>query len=520
MTHTIAPADTARAAAGPPDSRAATKMQGVSTLLAVPQWYVNLQLDKLLRTGRTTTGGSLKDAALRMPGASDPWLAGQLSQLATTIYVAGSPAVMRLLVTFGSGSLQYDNGKSCDIGGLRLVVTADLGRARPRGYEQGGFTIEQFFMDLQAASAVSYNPSTSFPPSMPDAAKQQFPNLLAKYLQGAAAAGGTLLGYAVPVPAAGEPAATAPITSLQLVSNQFTRNSAPTEDPDLDTVTYLAMAGGKPFPRNLNRWWGNFVGPDDGRNAELGWYGTIAVARDVLLDYLDSAVSPEVCGYWKLKNADATTAMQHDPGTGTLQKTGDGARWQSGELHSRSRLKNSASTDDGDFWFSWNVDLAAQPGRTTVSITRKATFKVRATHWYGIADHAATAYLQYNYDIPLTVTIALLGVMDGKLQVSVTTSTKQPNPNTNYAQPYGWYLTGTERGGSATNDDIARTMRNTLDNAVKAAVPEVLASGIETRISTILNRKPFVLPGGSQLNMINPSFNDERDLLLGVSYKA
>jgi hypothetical protein len=63
-------------------------------------------------------------------------------------------------------------------------------------------------------------------------------------------------------------------------------------------------------------------------------------------------------------------------------------------------------------------------------------------------------------------------------------------------------------------------METALSNGANAGVPEIIASGIEARIEKTVNAAPFVLPGGSQLSMINPIFNDESDLLLGVSYKA
>jgi hypothetical protein len=524
MSQTITPEISTAVSATPPDARDAARMQGVHTLLAMPQWYVNLGLDNLLQYGRTTTGGSLKDVALRMAKGGDPWLSGTVSTIAAAVYVADNPGQVKFLVTFGSGTMQYDSGKSsCDVSGLLLAVRVDLSKAQADGLKPGGFTIERLFMDLQAASAASYDASTSFPASMPEAAKQQFPDLVKQYLLEAAAASGTLLGYAVEVPAASDPAATYPPTGLRLVTNQFQGSSqgVPARDPDVDTVTYLAMTGGQQFPQNLTAWWGNFVLPSDGKDPEVPWYGTIAVARDLLLDFLLPAVSPQACAYWKLNDASGTLDIQHDAAAGVLQKTADGGTWQSGDLHSRSRRGNAGSTDDAEFWFNWKVDLVAAPGTNAITITRNATFKVKATHWYGVPDFwlTATSECELDYYVPVTITITVLGVMDGKLQVKVTSSTKQPDSGHVYAEPYGWDITG-HSGNLPPWSDVASTMENAMNNGINASVPEIIAGGIETRIADILNNTPFVLPGGSQLNMINPCFNDERDLLLGVSYKA
>jgi hypothetical protein len=493
-------------------------MQGVHTLLAMPQWYINDSLDTLLQYGQTTTGGSLKNVALRMANASDAWLNGTVSGIATAVYVADNPGQVQLLVTFGSGTMKYDNA-SCDVSGLRLAIRVDLSKAQAADVPPGAFRIERLFMNLQAARAASYDSSTSFPASMPDAAKQQFPGLMARYLAGQLSAQGNLLGYAIEVPADPDPAATFPPTGLRLVTNQFQGSSSgvPPRAPEVDTVSYLAMTGGQSFPQELTPWWGNFVLPGDGKD-QVPWYGSIAVARDLVLDFLLPAVSPEVCAYWKLSDADGTVNISYQAAAGALQKGADGVTWQTGDPHSRSRRGQFGSTDDVNFTFNWHADLTVAPGSSSVVISRKVDFKVSPTHWYGFPDHAASATCEVRYTVPQTITITLLGVMDGKLQVKVTSSTTQPDPGHVYADPYGWYMTGSD--GTLPIGDPGTTMGNAMTDMANAAVPAILASGIETRIANILNGTPFVLPGGSQLNMIHPCFNDEGDLLLGVSYKA
>jgi hypothetical protein len=529
-----------QATVGTPIDKTATKMQGVHTLVAMPQWYINFNLDDLLQHGRTTGGASLRDVALRMTPESDAWLRGVISKIATTVYVPENPAKVTFLVTFRSGTMEYDEGgtkHSCDITGLRFGLHVDLGKAEVavKDYSQlpddvrqrigalkpGAFSVEQLFMNLQAAKAADYDPaSTSFPPAMPAAAIEQFPRYMTQYLGDVANAGGQVLGYAVQVPNGDDPISTFPPTGLKLVTNQYRggTDSAPVLNPDVDTVSYLMMTGDKAFPSQFTPWWGNFVLPTDGKDDT--WYGTIAMARELFIDkFLLPRLSPLVCGYWKLSNTDSDLNIRHEAATGSFAPTTLGGTWKIGALTSRSHRTNTWSNDDVDYSFSWDVSLNLVPGTNKVVINRVVNFDMKYTHWYGIEGHAVTSTCQIWYNVPLAITITFLGVIDGKLQVKVSTSTREPAPNTVYGDPYGWDITKVE-GNSSIWKDVSDTLDQVINSAVAAAMPGALATGVEKAIADNLNLTPFVFPGGNQLNMINPVFNDEGDLLLGLSYKS
>jgi hypothetical protein len=516
--------------------KAATKLQGVHTLAAMPQWYINFNLEDLLKYGRTTTGASLQDVALRMSPGQDAWLRGKVSKIATTVYVPENPAQVIFTVTFASGTMDYDTptGKStCDIAGLRFGIAVDLGKAqvavkdyaelpddvrqRIGALKPGAFTVEQLFMNLQAADAAHYDPAaTFFPPAMPTAAVDQFPTYMTQYLGDVANAGGQVLGYAVEVPNANDPIATFPPTGLKLVTNQY--QAGPDRDPEIDTVNYLMMTGGKAFPAELKPWWGNFVVPSDGKDDT--WYGTIAMAKELFIDkFLLRRLYPLLCGYWMLENVSGTLDIKYVPSVSTFYPTTLGGTFSTVPFHSRSHRTNTWSNDDVDYTFSWDVNLNLVPGTNTVVITRVVNFDIDYTHWYGIDGHALTSKFRVWYNVPLTVTITFLGVIDGKLQVKVATSTRGPAPNTVYGDPYGWDIVKTE-GSYSIWLDVVNTLNQVINNAVSAAMPAALASGVEAAITDNLNLTPFVFPGGNQLNMINPVFNDEGDLLLGLSYKS
>ena len=73
--------------AGPYDKTAVT-MQGVDTIIAMPQWYVNFNLASLLKNGTTTNGQSLREVKLTYANGTS-WLVGVIERLWTKVYVEG-----------------------------------------------------------------------------------------------------------------------------------------------------------------------------------------------------------------------------------------------------------------------------------------------------------------------------------------------------------------------------------------------------------------------------------------------
>ncbi|MBC3840536.1 hypothetical protein GXW82_10630 [Streptacidiphilus sp. 4-A2] len=330
--------------------------------------------------------------------------------------------------------------------------------------------------------------------------------------------GGNTLGYSILVNADADLPATFPPTGLWFVTNQY-RGGADgrTLQPDLDTVNYLMMTGGKPFPANLQPWWGNLVVPDDAKD---GWYGTIAVADPLIVkDFLLARLAPLVLAHWQLRDQDGSLAPEYTEVVGTFTPTALGGTWTSGPQTSRSHVTNSFSNDDVDYAMTVSVDLAVTPGSNEIVIKRTTDFDVHYTHWYGIDGHALSTEYHVWYDVPLTITVQLLGVQDGKLQVAVTSVTREPEPHTAYAEPYGWDITRSE-GDSSIWLSVQDTLDAAVDGAVEMAVPKALLTGIETAIAQDLNLKPFVFPGSAQLFMANPLFSAEGDLLLGLQYKV
>ena len=383
----------------------------------------------------------------------------------------------------------------------------------------GAFTIQQLFMDLQNAVLSQYDPAvTVFPFTMSPSARAAFPQYLAQYMAQLQSAGGNILGYAVTVSDTADLPATFPPTSLEFVTNQYQGGpDGTTLDPDLDTINYLMMTGGQGFPGNLLPWWGDFVVPGDDNN---GWYGTMAMANDLFIQqFLLPRLAPLVLQYWTFSHNDGSLLPDYSVQSGTFTPQALGGTWSSGTQSGTSHRTNTFSNDDIAYTMTITATLAVLPGTNTIQIIRNTDFDILYTHWYGAENNALKSQFQVWYNVPLTITIELLGIMNGQLQVNVTSTTRQKNPNTNYSDPYGWDITQTA-GSTSIWNSIVDDMDTAINTMVGLAMPTALLPGVATTIQENLNFAPFVFPGGAQLFMANPEFTDAGDLLLGLQYEA
>ncbi|MFL6124435.1 hypothetical protein [Actinophytocola sp.] len=525
-----------------PYGKEATRMQGVHTILALPQSYLAYRLDVLLRTGHTTTGASLKKVRLPINDKGQLWLEGTVSALGITVSVPGSVGKVVFTVTFSAGQMDYYDVQAippvlstCDIAGLTVGFLVDLAKAGvdvkdhgelPKdvqdlaaGLPPGSFTINELFLDLEKADLAQYDTaSTVFPPKMPPSARSAFSTYLATYLDWIRQAKGHVLGYGVTVPEWHDPVASFPPASLDFVTNKYTAEKPDPADGKRDCLLYLMMTGREPLPRNTQPWWGNFVLPDDG--AKDGWFGAMAMARSLFIDdFLARHLSPIVTRYWELGNTDDGLDLVKKDRTGSLGALNGGLVWNCRNQTGKSHRTNTFSNDDVVTTMSWDVSVTHTPGTDRLVITRVVDFDVDFTHWYGIEGHATSTSFHVWYHVPLTVTVTMAGVVDGRLQVTASSSYPQPDPTTLYDMPMGHLIVRSE-GTSSIWESVADTLDKTVYDIVRAALDEAIGGEVATAVAQNLNLTPFVFPGGAQLGLVRPIFNTEGDLLFGASQKS
>ncbi|HEX5405562.1 MAG TPA: hypothetical protein VFX16_25075 [Pseudonocardiaceae bacterium] len=523
-----------------PYGREATAMQGVHTILVTPQWYVNSLLTDLLDDD---TNGLRKVKVSLKPGGP-MFLTGSVAELSVRVLVPGSVGKVAFAVRFESGTMDYRDLTSdssavlkADISGLRMSFLVDLAKAgvsdlaavpavvRDRADAlaksfQGAFTIQQLFLDLANANLAAYDPAgTTFPEKMSSSAIAMFPIYLAAYLEEVRKAGGHVLGYAVTVPDWTDPTPSFPPHSIDFVTNEYRDGTDKADNRAMDSIQYLMMTGTAKLPANLAAWWGDFIQPTDGFGNSR--YGAVAMARKLFVDdYLLPRLAPLVCGYWKLADTSGGLDVARSAVTsGDFVSTPDGGSFSYGPVSSKSHQTNTFSNDDMEYTFAWNVTLKYVPGTATVRIERTVDFHIRYTHWYGIDGHAASASFGVEYHVPMAIVLTILGAVDGTLQVSAVTELPTEDPGTLSDLPHPSCIVGTE-GDGAMLAPVLDTFDSAVDAAVDAALAEALPDRIATTLAHQLNVTPFVFPGGAQLSMIDPVFNDHGDLLMGTSAKS
>lgn len=522
-----------------PYGREATAMQGVHTILATPQWYVNSLLTDLLNDDTN----ALRKVKVPLKPGGPMFLTGTVAELSVQVVVPGSAGKVAFAVRFESGTMDYKDLTSdspavlqADISGLRMSFLVDLAKAgvtdlvalptavRDRADAlaksfQGAFTIQRLFLDLTNANLDAYDPAgTSFPKNMSSSAIAMFPIYLTAYLEEIRKADGHILGYAITVPDWTDPTPSFPPHSIDFVTNEYRDGTDKNDNRAMDSIQYLMMTGTAKLPTNLASWWGNFIQPTDGFGNSR--YGAIAMARKLFVDdYLLTRLAPLVCGYWQIVDTDGTLDVARSAVTaGDFVSTQDGGSFSYGPVSSKSHQTNTFSNDDMEYTFAWNVTLKYVPGTATVRIERTVDFHIKYTHWYGVDGHAVSASFGVEYRVPMAVEVTILGAVDGTLQVRAVADLPQEPPNTVSDLPYPSCIVGQE-GDGVMLAPVLDTFDAAIGAAVDAAVAEALPDRIAATLAHQLNVTPFVFPGGAQLSMVDPVFNDNGDLLMGTSAK-
>lgn len=517
-----------------------TQMQGVSTIVAVPQWYLQNNLDLLVKNGETTAGKKIKDVYLTDPTDGNLWLSGVLSALKVHVYVPGAPTRMKFILQFASGTMQYvDEGGiapkqlECKIDGLVFGFDVNLSyqdvednpdlppdvRAAVSSllqYKDGGaFTIQHLFMELENAAVEQYDPAlTVWSPDMPQAARDQFPRYLGSYLTALTQVGGNTLGYAIAVDTTADSPATFPATSLRYRTNQYQNGAA--GDATLDCVLYLMMTDGEDFPKTFQPWWGDLTVPDD---RTTGWNGTMAVAeRKFVPGFLLPSIAPLLTSFWKLRDGSGLDAV-YDLSSGSFTPTALGGHFDSGQQTGISRQNNPVSVDTAKYLMQVVADVGVSPGKNLIVITRTTTFQIDFRHWYGFENASAKSEYRVKYVIPVTYVITLSGAMDGTLQVGVDVETKPRPTNVLSSDPYFWYITESE-GSTSIWSTVSDRMTDEIDRMAALALSAAIPPGLTDALKQQLNLNPFVFPGSGQLFLGNLLFDYAGDLLVGLQYKS
>ena len=320
-----------------------TKMQGIDTIVSIPQYYINYNLNKLLdsRTGRRNdvTGKeetiSLKDIALHNK-AEDTWLRGKLAAAWVQLHVPEAHRKIAYVLEMASGTMEYIENTvkvKIDISKWKIALLVDLDLANlnqsdaPQAVKdainnlkEGMFTIKQLFMNFQNANMASWSSTfTSLPESVSPFVKAKLGDFLNEYIKQIKHAKANILGYSIEVNNPGGIRSEKPTfvpTKLDFKINKY----GPSIDADLDTVQFLLMNDNRPFPAAADYapWSGNWIVPEDDKNSV---YGNMAISKKC---FIDEFLCPTLAKYVNI-----TTKLQNwDEGLGPKMTQELGGKFQ------------------------------------------------------------------------------------------------------------------------------------------------------------------------------------------------
>jgi len=497
-------------------------MQGVDTLIAFPQWYINYNLNKLLNDKKP--GNPIKEVHITL---GDFQLNGNVQDIWINVHVTGSDYKIKFILSFSKGTMDYKDlvsskSMQVNIDGLQVGFDVDLSyedlennQTVPDDVKKqveklinyfgaGAVTIQQLLMDFQNAVLSQYDPTvTKFPTTMDSSAKAMFALYLQTYIFTLQQTGGNILGYAIKIDNPGshpDPVATFPPTSLHFITNQYEPPSEMTKD--LDTLNYLLMTNGNTFPRIDKNYWGNYIVPEDDIK---GCYGTMAISKKLFFqDYLLPKISTFVNKYWTFSTDPKSLDPKWEEKSGNFDEEGT-FRSENSSAHTEEK------SDEAFFNLSVFTTASYCPTKNEIIIERETMFDIEVKH-----HSLKTSRFKCWYKVPLTITISLNGINEGKLEVSVLAVT-EPNPDPSIVSdmPMWWLVEKTE-GELGIGTQKVELL---LDNFCKKSVDTSLLNGIVDEISNSLHFNTFVFPFGSQLYMSDPIFNNEGDLLIGLKSK-
>ncbi len=513
-------------------------MQGVDTIAAYDETYINGNLALLLKTGRTSTGGALSDVQLNT--GQNSWLKGTVSALAVKLGVANAPQRVKFLISFKTGTMDYTDlqatppgPQTADISGLVIAYEVDLNvqdvlnaknlppavskdvAARISNVTAGSFTIKQVLMDVSQAALSAPDPGdTVYPAAFTAAAKAALQAYMASYVAEVSQAGGTTLGYAVTVQnpnGANDPVASFPPTSLELLVNPYQPVAGDPPTPAFDCLTFAMMSNGAAMPAKLGPW-ANFVRPGDGL---LGILGVMGVRGGLFRDFLCKTLSPVVCAYSSLYDRTDSLNVGVSAATGAFTPTALGGTCTGGPFTSH----NEYGSDNADYGLGVTIDMAVTPGSNSIKIVYTLDFSVALTHFYLWRHSVSAPDYSVSFSIPVTYDIALLGVSDGALVVNVTKSIPPAPPNVISRYNYFW-LISSETGSYPWTNAGVQAFDKAISDSIDGVMPGLLPKNLEGAIAKALTLTPFVFPGGAQIYLKNPTFSTQGDLLAGLSLQA
>ena len=521
-------------------------LQGFDQIVAVSQDQINASLDARF---------SLDPQSLEFNAQTESGdtMSGIMNPPTVKLFIESEPFKCRFCLHFDSGSFTYYtvrvvDGKpevvthECAIDKWTLAFTVNLGLDKLNSVPKeiadkiripGSYSVSQLLLDFTTADLMSFDrelsdtPGIDVPLGQDPERDDKLSSFIRIYLeQLTLSTDHNILGYAVTVPdpsVANPIAPSLPPTSVQFQTMDF-RGSAPSNIPKggLDCFLFLEMTDHRSAPHTLIDWSWNFVeppsSPPSARDggcmviAKANFWDAFFVPRATFLNREALDVLNRIAAAFDQK---AGIDDGDVPWSLTPSRPGDSAlAWKSTTATSMKWNWSYHTEGGGELNPYWNdndtqVTVALETGANAIRFT--ANTHIRREEHHIIPGRVPIRDITIlDAKAAWGFVFTLTSVRDGALGVDTTpTYSVSEGPQTSV----DWTGKSNVGGTYPTQGEMRQSMKEYLDRVMeKLDLATDVAEAFETH-------SQFVFPGGGTFFMKDPQFNEDGDVVVGLTYK-
>ncbi|KAI0750917.1 hypothetical protein C8Q80DRAFT_1118865 [Daedaleopsis nitida] len=521
-------------------------LQGFDQIVAVSQDQINASLDARF----ALDSKSLKFEAQTESGDT---MTGTMTPPTVNLFLQHEPFKCRFSLHFDTGSFTYYTIRTVDgkptiiphevsIDCWTLAFTVNLGldvleRVPPEIADKilvpGSYSVSQLLLDFTTADLMSFDPELSETPGLDvslggdperDDVLGSFIRIYLKQLM--QTTDHNILGYAVTVPdpsVANPIAPSFPPTSVQFQTMAYNGSVPSKVQPGgLDCFLFLEMTGKRSAPHTLIDWTWNWIqapssppGPREGGCmvvAKANFWDAFFVERATFLNRMALDMLNRVG--WAIDNEQSTIGGGDLPWSLSSSEPPDSAlAWKSKTAMSMKWDWSHHTEDSSGFnpyWYDSDTQVTVELDTVDNAIKFSANTHIwrENHHLIPLGRETLDEKCKVDAKVQWGFTFTLTSVADGALGATAAALYSPPKTSVTMKKTSNF-----GRFEVQSDAQLSANAKDHLDDAIgKIDLVHDVAEAFKTH-------SQFVFPGGGVFFMKDPVFNEDGDLVVGLTYK-
>ena len=231
-------------------------------------------------------------------------------------------------------------------------------------------------------------------------------------------------------------------------------------------------------------------------------------------------ISPVVCRYFRAKGASGDLSFELSADSGKLDHWDPGTAWLSSPMHATAHKNFPLSQTDLHFHQHVSVRVEVDPNANLVRVRRNGHFTFQVVEFV-VNPTPTQADFKVVYVVDTEMELRPATVESGALQFDVTVNTAKGKREASLTDtlPHAELVQETSGGLHAGLESTLLADERGLLASISQVLEAELGHPFKGALEDVLNRTPYVLPGGHQLFMRDPKFNKQAQMSVGLSYK-